>query len=346
MLDHLGGGRFEFGTGKGAGSHEIASFNLTHEMTQANFDEVIWEFRRMWEAREYAHDGPAFTTTPRTVLPKPLGGGHTHPALWVAAANPPTYARAAHMGLGNCGFNFAPAAEMRAHVEAYKEVVAQAEPVGRYANDNVMLTTSPMICLPDRDEARRWATEAGMEQLMALIYHYHDTFPKPEGAIAWPDRPPKWTPKDVDALIEAGYLVCGDPADVREMIANYERIGADQVAFGLPIGLPHEVALESIRCFGEEVLPHFDTDPLHRTTRMRYGADAEAIAADPRLAAQRYDSAPPAAATTLRRPPWTPSTSSSPSRRSSSSRPSTSGRSTARTGRASRGSSPTTRCST
>ena len=62
-------------------------------------------------------------------------------------------------------------------------------------------------------------------------------------------------------------------------------------------GLPHEVALESIRCFGEEVLPHFDTDPVHRTTRMRYGADADAIAADPRLAAQPYDSAPPAAAT-------------------------------------------------
>ena len=51
MLDHLSNGRFEFGTGRGAGSHEILGFlpgmeDLTD--TREIWEDVIGEFPKMW----------------------------------------------------------------------------------------------------------------------------------------------------------------------------------------------------------------------------------------------------------------------------------------------------------
>ena len=46
MMDHLSEGRFEFGTGRGAGSHEVRTFNGTElTETKAMWDEVIREIR-------------------------------------------------------------------------------------------------------------------------------------------------------------------------------------------------------------------------------------------------------------------------------------------------------------
>src|SRR5207248_2341789 len=60
-LDHLSEGRFESGTGRGAGSREVTGFDIpTTEATRANWDEVIRELPKMWRDRDYAHDGPAF----------------------------------------------------------------------------------------------------------------------------------------------------------------------------------------------------------------------------------------------------------------------------------------------
>ena len=94
MLDHITGGRYEFGTGRGAGSHEVASFNgLTTDETKSMWNEVIREIPRMWEQRDYDFVGEHFSVpTPHNILPKPYG--HGHPAMWVACGNPATFAQA------------------------------------------------------------------------------------------------------------------------------------------------------------------------------------------------------------------------------------------------------------
>jgi alkanesulfonate monooxygenase SsuD/methylene tetrahydromethanopterin reductase-like flavin-dependent oxidoreductase (luciferase family) len=46
MLDHFTGRRFEFGTGRGAGSHELASFNIMDKnSTKPEWEEVVREER-------------------------------------------------------------------------------------------------------------------------------------------------------------------------------------------------------------------------------------------------------------------------------------------------------------
>ena len=268
MCDHLSEGRFEFGTGRGAGSWEIGSFNVDMADTKDTWEEVIREFRRMWEETDYSFDGKYFQVPPRNVLPKPYGGGRTHPPIWVAAGNTPTYERAARHGIGVLGFTVSAIPQMAPHVAAYKAAVGEAVPVGRYVNDNVMIT-SGVVCLEDGKEARHAAATAGNSYFMSLLYLYHDTFPVPEGAVRWPEVLPEPTEDDIEAAIEAGFLVCGTPDEVRQQLRAADAIGCDQLSFGMPHGLDRELALETIRLVGDEVIPEFDTDPVHRSTRMR-----------------------------------------------------------------------------
>ena len=62
MLDHFTNRRFEWGTGRGAGSHEMATFNiLDKNSTKAEWEEVVREIPRMWEQHDYSYDGERFT---------------------------------------------------------------------------------------------------------------------------------------------------------------------------------------------------------------------------------------------------------------------------------------------
>jgi alkanesulfonate monooxygenase SsuD/methylene tetrahydromethanopterin reductase-like flavin-dependent oxidoreductase (luciferase family) len=273
MLDHLSEGRFEFGSGRGAGSHELGTFNIDPGETKANWDEVIWEFTKMWDSFDYSHDGTAFSSPPRNVVPKPYGGGRTHPPMWVAAGNPPTYEKAARHGLGVLGFNVAAIHDMKEHVDAYKSAIDEATPAGRYVNDNVMITNG-LVCLEDGREAREAACNMQISYLQSLVFLYHDTFPVPEGFTAWPNVMPEPTLDDIEGRIEAGFLLCGDPDEVTEQVRRYQAVGCDQVAFGLPVGLPQPLAIETLRLFGQEVIPKFDHDPVHRSSRMRTGEPA------------------------------------------------------------------------
>jgi alkanesulfonate monooxygenase SsuD/methylene tetrahydromethanopterin reductase-like flavin-dependent oxidoreductase (luciferase family) len=269
MLDQLTAGRFEFGTGRGAGSHEVGTFNI-HDpsSTKAEWDEVAPEILRMWKTTDYTFKGEHFAIDkPHNVLPKPYGP--SHPPLWVACGNPQTYTKAGSLGLGALGFNFSPIGDMKPLIASYKEAVAKCtKPLGDYVNDNVMITNA-VICMKDRKKAREIAMRADRGYLFSLVCLYHDTFPKPAGAPVWPQKPIALDEKMVDAAIEAGALLCGTPDEVAEQLRNYERSGVDQLVFGFPNNFLPGEAEECIELFGKEVIPQYDKDPVHRTTRFR-----------------------------------------------------------------------------
>ena len=83
---------------------------------------------------------------PRNVLPKPLT--KPHPPLWVAAGNPATFEKAGRMGLGVLCFGISDPEALKPLIEIYKTASSDAEPVGDYVNDNIMVTTQ-MLCLED-----------------------------------------------------------------------------------------------------------------------------------------------------------------------------------------------------
>ncbi|MGA4544429.1 LLM class flavin-dependent oxidoreductase [Uniformispora flossi] len=273
MLDHLSGGRFEFGTGRGAGSHEILGFHpgmTDMGGTRPIWEETIAEFPKMWLQDEYeGFEGEYWSLPPRKILPKPFA--KPHPPMWYAAGNTSSYAMAARKGLGVLGFSVGSPKELEPVLTAYKTEIANAEPIGAFVNDNIMVTSSA-ICFEDRERAREVMMRPANTYLQSLVFRYHDTFPHPPQVPAWPELIPDPDPAAVDWMLSEGMTIAGDPDDVLRQCKRWESTGVDQLTFGLPVGQTIDEALESIRLIGEHVIPKIDTDPVHRTTRFRDAA--------------------------------------------------------------------------
>ncbi|MCU1352928.1 MAG: Luciferase-like, subgroup [Acidimicrobiales bacterium] len=269
VLDHLSEGRFELGMGRGSSTTEQGGFGITDpDDTKLMFDEAVPEIVKMWQPGEYpGFDGRFFSMPPRTVLPKPYTD--PHPPLWVAAGSPSTFEKAARMGVGVLCFTTGLSSELAPLIELYKREIRKAEPVGGYVNDNVMVTSS-MLCMEDGDRARQLMLGAHGEYHKSLLFRYLDTFPRPEGTPTWPDLCPPMTREEMGAAVELGEWAIGDPDEITKVMQRWTDVGADQLTFGmLSQELPIDVVIEATEMFGREVLPKFDTDPVHRSTRQR-----------------------------------------------------------------------------
>jgi alkanesulfonate monooxygenase SsuD/methylene tetrahydromethanopterin reductase-like flavin-dependent oxidoreductase (luciferase family) len=271
MLDHLSEGRFEFGTGRGSSSTEFKGFGIPDgETTRVMFDESLREILRMWRETPYAHDGRFFSMPARNVLPKPWT--RPHPPLWMACGSPSTFEKAARLGVGALCFSLGTPREFEPLIRVYKDTIRHAEPIGAYVNDNVACVTQ-LVCMEDRRRARTLAMEMGSSYHTSLVFRYLDTFPRPTGVPAWPALIPEPTAEQLEERIRAGNRLVGDPDEVAHGVQMYADVGCDQLIFGLLASTqPQASALGTVELFGHEVIPRFDRDPVHSTTRMREAA--------------------------------------------------------------------------
>jgi alkanesulfonate monooxygenase SsuD/methylene tetrahydromethanopterin reductase-like flavin-dependent oxidoreductase (luciferase family) len=190
----------------------------------------------------------------------------------VACGNPGTFARAGELGIGAIAFNFEPIYALQGRIDAYKQAIVDcSEPIGQFKNDNIMMTNA-VVCTADRKHAREIARRVGRGYLYTMVCMYHDTMPKPDYAPVWPTPPfpPAGSDEELDELIKAGWLLCGTPEEVCEQVEKYQTVGCDQVVFGVPNdSVEHEEVLEMLELFGTKVIPEYDKDPVHSTTRYR-----------------------------------------------------------------------------
>jgi alkanesulfonate monooxygenase SsuD/methylene tetrahydromethanopterin reductase-like flavin-dependent oxidoreductase (luciferase family) len=275
MLDHLSGGRVEFGTGRGAGSHEILGFLPDMKDlggTRDIWEDVIREFPKMWTQEEYqGYEGKYWSLPPRKILPKPYV--KPHPAMWYAAGNTSSYAMAAKYGLGVLGFSVGSIEEMKPVLAAYKAEVAKAEPIGAFVNDNVMVTAAAFVA-ENREDGIKAMANGRLSYLQSNVFRYHDTFPHPDWAPKWPELIPDPTIEEVRATVGASGMVVGDPDDALKACQEWADAGADQLVFGQGMATQEE-ALETIRIIGEHVIPQIDKDPEHSTNRFKREAGAK-----------------------------------------------------------------------
>src|SRR5262249_27029588 len=161
------------------------------------------------------------------------------------------------------------------HVRNYKDAVKRCtKPVGEYVNDNIAVTTN-MFCLEDGDEARHLYAGSKVEFFTQVFFGWLDSIPRPKGFPKdgpVPKLPPP-TPQDLKAGLAVGGRQIGSPEEILEVIKMYEVIGVDQLIYApLTLTLDQQYVLESIETFGKRVLPLFDKDPVHSTTRQREAA--------------------------------------------------------------------------
>jgi alkanesulfonate monooxygenase SsuD/methylene tetrahydromethanopterin reductase-like flavin-dependent oxidoreductase (luciferase family) len=273
LMDHLLDNRFEFGTGRGSSTTEVFGFDIDDlSLTKEMWRETITEIPKMWKHGTYSYEGRFFRMPEREVFPKPHGP--MHPAMWVAAGSPPTFTEAGELGLGAFCFSEGSAREIEPLVRNYKNAVANATPVGDYVNNNIMAVTN-LLCMEDRNKAFETAANMNMNHYTSLMHHWLDNIPTPDWFPKWPELLPEPKPEQIEKATAQGYSVVGDPDDCAKAIQLWADIGVDQLTFSPTTNtLPTDVVVESMELFGKEVLPRFDKDPVHSTTRYRQEAAA------------------------------------------------------------------------
>jgi alkanesulfonate monooxygenase SsuD/methylene tetrahydromethanopterin reductase-like flavin-dependent oxidoreductase (luciferase family) len=179
---------------------------------------------------------------------------------------------AARRGLGVLGFSVGTIDELAPVLEAYKRAIPNADPIGAFVNDNVMVTSAAYVA-EDAEEALRSFVDSRPMYLSSNVYRYHDTFPHPPEIPSWPELIPDPDLETARLALGAPGMVLGTPDDALKACRDWEAAGADQLVFGIGPA-PLEETLRTIRLMGEHVIPKIDRDPVHRTTRFREAAAA------------------------------------------------------------------------
>ena len=286
MVDHLSGGRVEFGTGRSA-PYELIGMGIDPRETRAMWEESLRMIPKIWEDGLFSAEGRYWKVPPREVRPKPYQ--KPHPPIWVAAQQPATYQLAAELGIGVMALSVAAPTYLAPHIKQYKERVRHTKPVGKFVNDQ-WLSATMAVCDRDNRVARDLAAKSLRtffgpdrpylkdqthlyEQLVAswggVPDHLRANFSrylKGEGAEGAPEvdlsggsgqiASALWNQIDADTLVERGVLVAGDPESCLRAIAIHEEAGVDELQFLMATEtVSHEAAMSSIEMFGKYVIP-------------------------------------------------------------------------------------------
>jgi alkanesulfonate monooxygenase SsuD/methylene tetrahydromethanopterin reductase-like flavin-dependent oxidoreductase (luciferase family) len=277
-MDHLSEGRVELGTGRGSSSAEWGGFDIPSAAeTKPMWRESLEEIPRMWRDEPYEYEGKYFRMPKRQVLPKPYT--KPNPPMWLACSSPSTFVEAGELGLGSLCFTFGTPAEIAEYVKAYKDAIKRCKkPIGGYINDCIAVTTN-MFCMDDGDEARHLYSKAKTEDFTQVFFGWLDSIPRPKGFPPTGPVPkmPAPTPEDLKERLKGGGRQIGSPEEIADVVRMYEAVGVDQLIYApLTLVMDQKLVLRSVELFGKHVLPKFDKDPVHRTTRNRLAAVAKA----------------------------------------------------------------------
>jgi alkanesulfonate monooxygenase SsuD/methylene tetrahydromethanopterin reductase-like flavin-dependent oxidoreductase (luciferase family) len=263
VLDILSGGRLEFGTGRSATWTELGGFRANADETKKTWDEFVRVIPKMWMQERFSWEGRAFSMPERAVLPKPIQ--RPHPPMWVAVTSPGTELDAADRGLGCLGLTPGGLKESAERVKQYRSHIQQCEPVGAVVNEKVH-TVNFLSCSHDGDQGRRGGLRVAsifsyMASQLLSAKEVLPTHSYPSAGLLPALRREAGGPGDAAKSFKA--VTMGEPDDVAEAIRTWESIGYDGINFLVNFMevLPQQYVLDSLRLFGEEVLPRFKEAP-------------------------------------------------------------------------------------
>ncbi len=258
-LDIVSNGRLEFGTGRSATFFEMEPFGVDPETNREEWDEAVRMIPKMWTQDEFSWESERMKIATRNVVPKPLQ--KPHPPIWMAGTQPSSAFLAAERGLGFLHFSYTDPKALDEKVQKYREGIERCEPVGSFVN-NQFAGFTLMYCGRDDREAlelggpgAEWYVGATnmlyaiWAQAGAQSYQwYAEQFEKGRGGDE----------VNVGQMADDAILCIGGPEKCRQIARHYEAQGIDQLIFLVQHGpTRHEAIMESLRRFGQEVIPHF-----------------------------------------------------------------------------------------
>ena len=269
-LDVLSNGRVEFGTGR-SGPYEQAGFEVPTAESRAMWQESLEIIPRMWTSERFSYDGTYVKIPERAILPKPVQ--RPHPPIWMACTSRASWELAGQNGIGVLGLTlFVGIDTLREEIAGYRRALAHAKPVGAFVNDR---TAAYTIVHCAATSARARANGGPEAALWYLVYAFQvlaqQVAPERHLAAIASDDPYRQVAIEnpivrramdgtlgFEELDGEDMVVIGDPDTCIRKLERYREAGLDRVLCCMQAGrLAHADVMESIRLFGEHVIPHF-----------------------------------------------------------------------------------------
>jgi alkanesulfonate monooxygenase SsuD/methylene tetrahydromethanopterin reductase-like flavin-dependent oxidoreductase (luciferase family) len=276
MLDVLSGGRVDLGAGRGATPQETSLCGVDPERTYAEVEEALRIIGRAWQdpEGEFSWHGNLLHIDSHPLLPRPVQ--QPHPPLFMACTKKETLRLAAEYGIGALVLGFAGVEEIAELRRIYDKAIAERtgeQFVSTAANDHFS-ALCPTIVLDDREKAVQIGAR-GQRFFAQSIKHWYGAGPVPDEAVdpgadevaairnaaeehvAYLHE----TKIPVNAAATSVFNVEHAYGNADDAIAYVERLaeaGADEIMCLIQMGtVPQEACLETIRQWGEKVIPHF-----------------------------------------------------------------------------------------
>lgn len=267
-LDILSHGRVDVGIGRTGYPYQLTPYGSTLQDTRGMWQEFAEVLPRMWTEDEFTHDGTYYHIPTRAVLPKPVQ--KPHPPLWSACGSDETARLTGSMGMGGLFGSEGGTQRVKHLLDLYRTSMPATPTGGAMLNRRTALMTAG-YCHEDRKVVAKRGTELigwYMEQQRErarLVWRDFDPATIPpdyqgyytrDQRLASGPHPGEPTPQEV---IEQGTAFCtGTPDDCIAFLETYEAMGIDEVFLLCAIGpAEHQEVLNTIRLFGECVIPHF-----------------------------------------------------------------------------------------
>lgn len=234
-IDILNEGDTQWGLSLGYRESELMNFGVDMDDRVSRFMESIHVLKRLLSGDRFDHDGDHFSFDDGFIRPEPVqeprpdlyGGGNADIAIKRAAYRCDGFTAAVTIP-----------DELEDDIELYKESVQEAGKDPDEANVTIMVDG--------------YVAETEEEAYNALDPYMLDLH---EQYIKWgnPEFEKRPTFEDVEEQ-----CAIGTAEQVAEKIEQFEEIGVDHIIFRTQFGgMNQETALNSIRRFGEEVMPQF-----------------------------------------------------------------------------------------
>lgn len=245
VLDHLTGGRFACGIGRGYQPHEMNRFGVALEESRVRFNETLDVLIRAWTCdQSFTYDGEYITVShPTVVWPKPRT--KPYPPLWIAGTSAETMRLAAERDIVPITTGFVGPQGIRDAAALWVQArAAQDRPI-----TGLELGVQAMSHVTDTDaeawadlKYARWQIRANRALQRQDVTHGRVNATMYEGE---PDDEAFWNT-----------VYYGSPDTV---IAKFRALAAAGATFVsnwmMHGGMEHEKIMKSIRLMGEEVIP-------------------------------------------------------------------------------------------
>jgi alkanesulfonate monooxygenase SsuD/methylene tetrahydromethanopterin reductase-like flavin-dependent oxidoreductase (luciferase family) len=280
MLDIISNGRLNLGAARGGTAQEMALCGVDPELTVPQVREALRFIGHCWrgESIEWESDllriRPPEGRPPHTVVPRPVQ--MPHPPLYLACTNRETVRRAAEYGVGPMVLGFGgPEAigEMRRMFDEERASRDPDECVSPGHINDEFVALCPSFLMDDREEALRvgaralrffaeaithWAAPNGVAPARNTDEVDNVAFMKEHLEAAYKAVERGDAPPSAASLLYSVDHALGDADTAISYVDRLANAGVDNVMCLIQMGtLTQDQQLETIRIWGDKVIPHF-----------------------------------------------------------------------------------------